>query len=430
MVENISLAFIAIAIGIGGVGLLLGLQNSTLLISIVIIRSLVDVGGSSAGGDLLPNTAISALLALGLIAAAVKPSALRLSSRATQAIIIGTTSVMVWTAVMMFNFGFEIRYANEAVRAIAAAATFIIAYRIGRKDGLKHLPVWLNVVVGIPALILILGYALKLAPLLNRSGRATGTFTHANAAGAYFAIGVVACAWSFWAFNKKSSLYVALSAMTALLLTQSLGSVAGAVAGLILLLVFNSTIPATSRLVISVTALAVGALFVRYFGPTEKLAQLSTADYSDRAVENSLDWRFANWRALLSVWQDSSPLIGNGWSSTTYEIQPLGTIPHSVFVQLLVETGLAGLLIIFVLLGMYVSATRRRFASDRSVAIALSAIMATILVTSSVANWLSVSAAHYLAMLFIGALLGATTAAHREPAGTPPKPVRNSVLRP
>jgi O-antigen ligase len=414
---------------------MMALDTFSLLVVLIFIRSFAEVGHSSASGEAIPHsTEIAALLALIVGFMTIMPMAGRLSPLATRAVSIGVLIVILWTGVSFQNFGFDFAYLKEASRILAAIAVFVLAYRLGVEHGLAKLPGALKVLVGVPALALIVGYLLGWHPMLNTTGRATGTFYHANAAGAYMAVGAVACLWAYQESRKKSALYVTIAAVVALLLTQSLSSTAGAVFGILVFLLLNSRISTGRRVGLGIAAATLGGLLFLYIGPSSRLGELSDAQYNDADIDNSVDWRFANWKALISIWRDTAFLDGKGWASTFSEIQPLGRSPHSAYIQVLVETGLVGASLGILLLAAVANAVRRRFAANPAVGVALSAILITILVTASSSNWLNYSAPQYLSLLGIGVLMGATsplresgTAFAAAPATSPQAKVQTAI---
>lgn len=399
-----------IGVAVGITGCMMALDSVSILVVLILARSFIEVGDSSASGGVISHsTEIAALLALILMCMTVLPMAGRLSPLATRAVSVGVLIVILWTGVSFHNFGFDFAYLKEASRILAAIAVFVLAYRLGVEHGLAKLPRLLNVLVGVPALALIAGYLLQWHPMLNTTGRATGTFFHANAAGAYLAVGAIACLWAYQGSRKKSALYVSITAVVALLLTQSLGSTLGAVFGIFVFLLFNTRISMSRRIGLGVAAAIFGGLLFFYVGPSSRLGEITEARYDNAAVENSVDWRFANWEALISIWRDTAFLSGSGWASTYTEIQPLGRSPHSAYVQVLVETGLVGASIGILLLAAVANAVRRRFAVNPAVGVALSAILVTILVNALSSNWMNYSAAQYLALFGMGVLMGATS---------------------
>lgn len=415
MSESIALIPLALLLA-GGFGICITILPRTILFTLLILlRSVSDVGSSSAGGELLPSTAINSFVTISVIIAALAPSATQVSARARNVAIVVLSAVGFWMLITIYNFGYRFEYAYEFVRMTSLVAVFVLAYRIGVERGGLEVPRLLNWMVGIPSTILIVGYIADIAPTLNTTGRGVGTFSQANAAAAFFAVGVISCIWGYWMTKKKSSLAVATSALVALLFTQSLGALVGVGFGAVILFALNSRLSVSRRLILIFFGLAAGLLLFISIGASSRLESFQTINYNDDAEDsNSLDWRFTNWRLLLPIWWVRAPLQGLGWASTRYEVQPLGELPHSIVVQILVEVGLIGFLLVATLVAVLVKSIQRRFPQNPATGAALAAVSATVFIHGVAANWLNYSVAPYLALFALGAMLGLSRTSQRD----------------
>jgi O-antigen ligase len=167
-----------------------------------------------------------------------------------------------------------------------------------------------------------------------------------------FALALTLALWS-WLDTRDARLYLPLVALfgTALVGTQSLGGVAQALSTFLAFALLTRRFRTRSMV-----AIASGLVFVVIFllSPigSQRLEELETttpysvASRGQAYTTNSLDWRFYNWAQEIRAWRDE-PILGYGLGSTAAIISPGGSIPHSDFLRLLVETGVIG----FVLFG-------------------------------------------------------------------------------
>lgn len=409
MLDSLVVVPIAACLSILSVACVVLLPRSALVVVLILIRTVADIGGEfSATGPLLPGTAINALVALAAICAVFVPAGGSVSPNARAAIFIVVAAITLWALIAVLHFGLRGDFFGEFFRIASLVAVLILAYRIGTNDE-TNVPRCLNWVVGPPALILIVGYIIGWGPtILEPAHRAAGTFSHPNSAAAFFAVGSIACIWGYGRSRTKSSLGVAIMAVIALLLTQSLGGVAAFGLGAVTFFVLNARLSLARRVLVLTTALGVGAALFVFVGPYGRLSEIEGFSYGDAADSNSADWRIVNWQSLIPIWWDEAPFLGFGLGSTRYEIQPLGTYPHSIFVQILVEMGLVGALVTMAIAARFVAVVRGRRQTDPAIAAALAAITITIAVHGIAANWLNYSPAQYLAVFIIGAMLGRT----------------------
>ena len=387
------------------------IRTSTLLVSLILVRTLSELGGGSTAGPLLPLKAISAAAASAIILLTIlnydrhfKPSRVRLPGAG-----IAAGAVTFWILVGFYRFGFDLEFFGELVRTIALIAIFVLSYQLGVESG-SRLPRWLNWVVGLPAALLILGFIMRWEPTLSGATRAAGSFVHPNSAAAFFAVGTIACMWGYMQSRNRFSLAVMFASFIALLLTRSLGGLAALASGAFVFLALNLRLAASRRLLLILLSAGLGFTLVRATGVLERLSEFQNFRYRGNILggTDSLNWRLVNWRQLLDIWADESPLFGFGWGSTRFEVLPLGSLPHNIYIQLLVETGAIGILLACAIFVAFIRSIIRRFKHSPQTAAALAAIGSVVLTHGLAANWLSYVPAQYLMLFAVGVIPGHT----------------------
>lgn len=377
------------------------------LASLVLFRATAEVGHYSAGGALLPIRVASSGIAIVAIALFVFNTADHSREKVSGAGLV-TAVFFFWTLIAFWNFGFTFDLAGEFVRSLAAVAIFVLAYRLGTKSG-SFLPRSLEWLVGLPAVALIGGFLAGWSPtILAVSGRASGTFAHPNSAGAYFAVGAVACLWGYIKTRRKASLAVAFAAMFALLLTMSLGGLAGLIAGTATLVGMSRQLSFSRKIWLLLFSVAAGLTLAQSTGILERLNEFQRFNdgYLAPGGRDSLEWRFLNWRLLLEIWLEESPIFGLGWGATRFEVLPLDSLPHNIYVQLLAELGVIGIGITVIFILIFAKSTVRRYRSNKQEASLIAAIGVTILAHGLVGNWLNYVPAQYLALFTLGVAFG------------------------
>lgn len=409
VLDNLGLAII----GALSAGLFIFLLPTSLQLTVLIlVRSAAELGIGAPTGALFPIRTISAVIAISIIGLAIfqrRPSPVTGATPSTILTLVAS-ALAFWTVIGVLHFGLQADLVGESLRVLALVALFSLAYRVGMESGDDELCRLIVVIVGLPAIVLIGGFAAKWGPTLIATGRAEGTFSHPNSAGAFFAVGTIASVWAYWRSRRKSALVVTVLAVVSALLTQSLGGLAGLGAGYVTLIAMNTRLPAGRRIALISLGLSAGVALALTSGVGSRLAEFSNFSYGEGEISgaDSLDWRFLNWRRLLEVWSDEAPAFGLGWGSTRFEVTPFSTLPHSVPIQILVETGFVGLSFSLALIAAFASSVRRRLSSQPQSAAALAAIATVIATHGLVSNWLNYVPAQYLAVFTVGAILGLT----------------------
>lgn len=393
------------------------MSKSSLLILLIIIRTLSELGSGSGSGPLFPLKEVSAGVASAIIIIAFINYEKHFNTSRIKLPGVGITAgaLAFWALVGFSKFGFELDFLFELLRTLALIAIFVLSYQLGTESG-SQLPRWLDWLVGIPAIALILGFVLGWEPTLSAGGRATGPFVHPNSAAAFFAVGTIGCMWGYMQSRRRSSFFVMSLAFVALLLTKSLGGIVGISVGALVLLALNVRLAASRRIILIAVSSASGFFLAQITGALGRLTEFQNFRYRGNIIggTDSLNWRLVNWLQLVELWADDSPLFGFGWGSTRLEVLPLGSLPHSIYIQLLVETGIVGLLFVSAIFLSFIRSVFRRFKRYPQTAAALAAIGSTVLAHGLVANWLSYVPAQYLALFTLGVMLGYTRPLHTE----------------
>jgi hypothetical protein len=191
--------------------------------------------------------------------------------------------------------------------------------------------------------------------------------------------------------------------MIAVSLTQSLTALVGVVFALSILLLDNPRIKSNTKSIL-ILILASSALFLSIIFKN-KLKDLITIDYktifTSGSFDSSIGWRVLNWNLYIKQWQES-PILGFGPGSTSAHFTPLGSIPHSAIVFLLVEYGLVGLVIAsfsFLVLVWQLRKTKQRDGLDFYTSLPLGVYLAILSLTS---NILTYTSALFLAAFVLG----------------------------
>lgn len=376
------------------------LGRPALLGVLVCARSISDIGAGTLG-TILPSGMLSSLIGAVIIVVSVWPGGGRkLSKRVSLGLVLFGIVLLLGVVVSGFSFGFQSSNIAEAIRWTSIAAVFVYAFRFidRRPRCLGKLLMWIT----LPSLIVgALGFAFQSQLFVNVEGRLSGTFSHPNAAGAFFGVATVVFFSLALASPSRALWLMFVLSLAVCVTTLSLGSLISVTASVLVVLLVSSRRTGVFK-ALSVCGVVIASMFLLalpIFG--ERLASFQGDSATGDA--NSLEWRYLNWEMLLSEWR-KSPLFGFGVGTSTEQIMPLGGPPHSAPIQLLVEFGLIGLaLATFGLLRMVILGTRlnRRRRWQGGVYISLIIFM---IVNGAESNLIGYTAAMYLLALVVGAL--------------------------
>jgi O-antigen ligase len=384
------------------------LRAWALLAVIVVLRSLSDFG-LGANLPMFPNGIINGAIGLAGLSFALIPSRSR-TGRLLKWFAVAITCILIGvTAVGLWRFGFAGGAISEALRLLSVVAILIVAARqqplsderLGRLLALSILPA---------SALLIVGDILKMPQMESANGRAAGSFSHPNSAAAFMSVAILA-SLGIWLWNRSKIMLVTASlALVALFLTESLGALIGLCLGALVIIVCSAREVGGRALLIFGLLTIAGYFILGYTRLTARIAEFTSFHLpaaSGGADANSLEWRLLNWRYLIVEWK-KSPWLGYGLGSTTTEVRPLGAPPHSLPMQLLLETGVIGCLLVLILFvgGVYLLLKRRR-EGRREVSILLG-LLTFAIVNGAESNLLAYTAALYLAALVSGALVART----------------------
>ena len=196
--------------------------------------------------------------------------------------------------------------------------------------------------------------------VLRRTTRLVGITGHANAIGGIAAIGVLS-ARIFWGHMRDRPVWpragAALICVTALLLSQSRTSLGALLIVLALYQLRNVGGRARPMVVILIAGFfALGLILVSGYGANSALGWIAR---SGRVTEIlTLSGRTSIWSAAIDLWLER-PLLGWGYGSGDFIIPKLSyaigfevSQSHSVFLQVLVASGLVGLTLLVVAIGV------------------------------------------------------------------------------
>jgi O-antigen ligase len=385
------------------------------LVGLVALRTFTDLGAPTSG-SVLPSSTLSAaiggaLVLLALLSSRGAPPLPRTVRRIAWAFGI---LVLIWTIVGLIQFGGDGRMLQESLRLVSVLAALLCMVRVMQSRTSRLSRTWPVVIVVPSALALLLLYAIH-SPLADVAGRAAGTFSHSNAAAAFFAAGTLVLGGEYFRRRSPLLLVAGIGSAVALLATQSIGSTFGLIAGALVMALFRPGVRLSVRIFGAVLTLGAAALAVTLSPAGDRVQEFSQYDPSAALAtgtsSDSLEWRLINWSDLLAIWQQS-PIFGYGVGSTASQVQPLNAPPHSMPIQLLVELGLLGTLFAVILL---VYAIRRVLAAGVATyeARLMLGLVVFGVVTGSESNLMDYTSADYLLALAAGSLITVAM-----PAGT------------
>ncbi|MCX2965386.1 O-antigen ligase family protein [Gordonia aquimaris] len=392
-----------------GVMMILVLRPIAIVSVLVLSRALADIG-YAAGHAILP----SGLLALSLAVLAWLAVAVKFPSRVLEARLF-STSLFICAALSILSYFYRFGIAIEPLVFFLNLSSVVPLFLLGRSAG-SSVQVGLSTkcivfLCSVPCIIMVIGLYLFPSMTVGTNGRPAGTFVHANAAGSFIAVAVTCLVWATLT-NGVRHIVPLLFCLWALVLTGSLNALVTAFAGVsvVCLLVPTSVLARTLSVFLGVAGVW-AALALTELG--ERVSGVLASDFSftiaSGTSRNSIEWRVLNWFELYELWQ-RSPVVGFGLGSTLSRIQPLSGPAHSLYVQLLVETGVVGLFaLVLVVAHFSVYVFRVRRSSPRSQFVSLSVgVVVCLGVNGLASNLLSSGAVLFLASTVLGLSVGMT----------------------
>lgn len=399
--ELLLLAAGAIAAAPLAIAVLIRLSLMEVLALVVAARTMSDIGAGGSSGSLLPSSilaiAISGLaLALTLLAKGTEHG--RISSTLIPAAFV----IVLFTLPGLAEYGVDTGMLSEVIRLLPIVTLFAVAAitpitidQVQRLFLICCLP---------PVVIGLAGSLAQTSWAVSGGGRAVGTFSHANTGGAFFAVTVI-IGVVLWTYHRWTSVAVTtVLALLAVLSTQSLGALIGLAFGLGVFALYHRRVSLTTRIIGLAGMTGLGILALSRTSAFGRLSEFRDFSLDEAAVSttssDSLSWRIINWRELLGHWTES-PIWGHGLGSTV-NIRPLGAPPHSLPVQVLVETGVIGFAILIVLIVRAISLGHRLTRMGSLFGPLTLALLGFIVANGSESNLLGYAATDFLLALFLG----------------------------
>ncbi|MCK8616202.1 O-antigen ligase family protein [Gordonia sp. C13] len=375
------------------------------LVALIVLGRAVSDVGHAAGHALFPTGLVSVALSLfaWLVLFLKSPTQLGQLKASSAALALASGGTIL---VYFYYFGLSAEPVVYLLKLSSLIPIFLLARSVSSTpQSSVRATALLSWSATLPCALLLGGLILLPGLTVGENGRPSGTFVHANAAGSFISIAVVILVWLCLTQSRRFLVPVCV-ALVALVLTGSLNAVITAVVGVIVLCCWLPT-TAVARFA-GVILCGLGSWLVVILTPLGgRLEEALASDFSSAIAlgvsRNSLEWRFINWSLLLDTWRES-PTFGWGIGSTSTVIQPLGGPPHSLSVQLLVETGILGVILTMIFGAICIASFYRNLRIDpRSPYLAIgAAVTVSLLVNGLASNLLSSGAALYLAALLYG----------------------------
>lgn len=302
-----------------------------------------------------------------------------------------------WTAIAVGTHGASTETLREGVREASVAALAVIVYNARGAISVSAATRVVQLAGLVPAVIALYQLASHTGLDIASELRANGTFAHPNSAAMFFAIAGAASLWRY--LDSGRSRLDALMTLLFLAAVIATYSIDGVITVIVMLIALGILRRGSFRANLGpyVVAVAVAlAFFVTPLGAQriakESATNVATAEHEE--ANSSLAWRLNKWKTLIPEWE-SAPVLGHGIGTTTTGTrvpgnQFIGVLPHNEYIRYLVETGVAGVLVLLFALAMLTRALlrrRREQLPDRCVSDA--AILAIVVVLGCLVNSLA-----------------------------------------
>jgi O-antigen ligase len=310
--------------------------------------------------------------------------------------------VVLWQLVAFFEFGFRDSLVNEVIRVLSILAVFAIAAAVA--GSIMDLPGF-TLLLFIPAVVFgFISLFLRL-PHTIVNERFTFSFSHPNSAGVYLGVAFLVALSLSISTRRVSARIVALGSLILLATTASLTSLLATGVASVLLVAVSPYLSFVRKLQIDLVGILCAFAVVQFLDVSNRFEEFTSKDVV--GDPDSFQWRLENWRLLVDEWK-SSKLLGFGSGTTNSLIAPLGGPPHNIYVQVLVEYGLIGIVLF---IAGYLVFIRRAFIMSRRGTGHLSgvsfALLSYLAICGVAGNTLGYTAAMYAASATIGLAFGA-----------------------
>jgi len=302
-------------------------------------------------------------------------------------------TIIICTLNGLKNFPWDSALSEELVRLLAVYAFYVLASRFTAIPA-PAIRRYLLFACTLPGIIVLGTFLLGSEIFRSGSDRATGTFAHSNTAAAYLGVSAIVCIAIFFEVRNKLFLVFFLINVIAIGVTQSLTSLVGLVFAMAIIGLNNPKIKSSlKKTLVSLTLILTTIFFSLEYLP--KIGQVFSTDYklvlTTGETGTSIGWRLLNWTLYLEQWKES-PVLGFGPGSASAHFSPLGSIPHSAFVQMLVEYGVLGLsvgLLSFIVFIWQNSRVKHREGLNFYVSLPLGSFLAILAMTSNIFSYTS-----------------------------------------
>lgn len=246
----------------------------------------------------------------------------------------------------MSNFqgqaGFGPEIADEFYRFASILGLFFVVRNLRARPSSSSVLVLIQGLGLASAVFSIVQFVTGTGMLVEGLVRVAGTMAHPNSAALLYAICLsisVVGALS----GRRRRLNFCLSVLFAIAMVVT-GSMGGVIAALTMLATYGISayqLPKRVRTMTAMVLIVTAVSFVLSPVGSSRLGELSGVQLSVGSETNSLEWRIGRWTEILTYWRDS-PIIGQGFGSSTTGAMLNGYPPHNEYVRILVELGLVG----------------------------------------------------------------------------------------
>lgn len=351
---------------------------SLFVAALLFVRGVSDAGAPS-GSNVFPATIINGAVAVILIALAIATRRPRTVEGTNSRMGLVFLAILSSTVIGIVVHGFQISMIQESVKWASIVALYGLTVSIQATSSTYKLFAYSKrSMFTLSVLVFVLGVA-GVGFSKQLDGRYAGTLSHPNSASTLIGLSIIAFLVLDRNKNRAVTLLSTIILLASMLSTTSLGGTVSAVCGVVVWYAVRRENIFTSALAAALLASVSFLLITNFTTLSEKISFLDTeslgASANSLVAVNSGQWRIVNWKLLLDEWA-KSPVFGHGLGSTTEVVAPLNAPPHSMIIQLLVETGVIGFsLVLLFSVGYFRKLIRNRRLENSSKGLALVAFV-------------------------------------------------------